>query len=377
MYKCKYLNFVFSEYLSKLRLLKMSIVCPDCPSGARPIEGCELIETQNRMHMFACKTCGDGYNKDDRMGDACNDYKIIGEYLVCRHYRCMLCPDCTAMEYIPGDCYMVQKTNMYWGVKLIVHRFSHDCVVESDEPCPKYGVVQQKCYRNCGNSCKYTRTMLDGAACSKCADTSMCRDRTCRERIENSSIGRISERCTEHISAIECIECKGVFRGHNMLRCAKCIPIDSAECRKCNKVLKYGTLLLPLRDMTMCLRCDDWRGGYKYKGTLHELFISTNFRLFESRVKLVCATIPCNIKRALCICAATLQTCNGAKPGYLRKLMLRNVQDDESPMDDSGYACLVLMQHYRIPNDIRLMIIHMYEQGGSVERMLRRKHEGM
>jgi hypothetical protein len=349
----------------------MSIVCPDCPSGARPIEGCELIDTQNRMHMFACKTCGDGYNQHDNF-PACNDYKIIGGHVVCRHH-CGLCPNCTT-DYNPNDCYMVQKTNEYWGEKWTVHKFSHDCFVEGDKTCPAYGIVQQKCYRDCGN---YTKTMLDGAACSECQNKAMCRHTICRERIENSSIGRKFKRCTEHIGTIECIECKSVFRGHGMLRCINCIPTGSAECRKCNKVLKYGTLLLPLRDMTKCLRCDDWRGGYKYKGTLHELFISTNFRLFESRVKLVCANVDCDSIRALTICAATLQTCNGAKPGYLRKLMLRNVQDDESPMDESGYACLVLMQHYRLPNDIRLMIIDMYEKGGSVEEMLRRKHRDM
>jgi hypothetical protein len=345
-------------------------VCPDCPSGARPIQGCELITTKDRMHMFKCKTCGDGYN----LGDSavpCDEYKIVDGYLVCR-CQDVLCSKCTN-GFNPADCYVIMSHG--WR-GYVAHKFSHDSVSMSESQCPQYGIPQQKCHNSdCDN---YTKTTHPGAACSVCKDKSSCTHGRCMQRIENSYVGRDFKCCTEHIWPIECIDCKNVFRGHGVLRCAKCIPTGSVECLQCNKVLKYGSLFMPEREMTTCLRCDDWRGNYNHKGTLHELFISTSFRLFESRVKLICANLECDFPRALVICAATLEVTHGAKRGYLRKQMLRNLQENESPLDDeSGYACLVLMKHYKLPNDIRLMIIHMYQYDNeSVEQMLRRKHRG-
>lgn len=339
----------------------MFINCPVCGHGCQYLnEGCHAKYMELTCRTFRCHTCADG-TVDTQ---PCKDFKTLGNHVICRcDWDGVQCKGCC--KFGPDVRYIIAYRDIRFSTRRMIHTYERDCVVDFTETEYSNCELQTQVCATCDRGVLMGHT---GAICLKCwrdeIQQDWCHGRmdNCRHVIENSAIGRELRACSTCLIRRDCHTCIQPFVYVkntwylNRFRCDACKPPCKLECNKCGHVYNWGSVFAPERSMWFCTLCD--RQGFD----LHTLFARVEFVTFGS---MACAIIPhvMNVPRALVICAATIETTNRAKPGYLEQLMVRNLQENNSPLDDeSAIACLVLMRYYRLPNDIRLKIIAMAQQ---------------
>lgn len=347
----------------------MTIACPNCNRQVQYLaSGCFAIF---RIEDVSCQTCADGYI----ISPPCDDYKLIGDAIVCRHSvdsHCMRC----ARDYDPSKCYMVAIEPIHGGTSTLIHTHQYDCTVVCTDSRDCDIQTQQ-----CANCEGYIMLDHDGAFCDECFQKEQQEhvDTACGCIIENSTRGRKMRACDYHIRTADCIECKKAFMyvySHHRpfrFRCNDCMPSASMECinEKCKQVYAWGNVGAPNRTMNTCTYCEVSKG---YIGW-HHIFVYPEYMRFPATVAAFVAERGWNmpINHALVITASTLEAVHCDHEVFM-EILIRNLKKHAKKIkkhigtdtllpgpvlmiEKSAVACMVLMQW--LPNDIRLKIIDM------------------